>query len=407
MWRWAISGAIVWETHLLRELEMTTTLRVLLTSAALSALFAGGAMAQIKVGITVSQSGPAAALGIPQKNTVAQLPKEIAGQSVEYILLDDATDPTKAVANARKMIAENKIDILIGSSATPATVALVDVAAETKTPYCGMVPTKSVVFPMDEKRKWAFKAPQNDAILAEAIADHMIAAGIKSVGFLGYTDGYGQGWLDEVNEMFPKKGIKIVAVERFQRTDTSVTAQGLKIVSSNPDAVLIVASGTVAVMPQKTLKEQGYTKPIYQTAGISTMEFVRVGGKDVEGTIFPAGPVVAASLLPDSHPSKAVALAYIKQYEEINKSPFAGFGAHLADCATLMLGGVKAALAKGKPGTDEFRAALRDAVETSKEVVANHGVYNFTPTDHAGLDKRSRVLIRVEGGKWVLIPEVM
>ncbi len=384
---------------------MSPTIRLLMASVAACALNATAANAQINIGITVSQTGPAAALGIPQKNTVAQLPKEIAGQKIEYIVLDDATDPTKAVANARKMITENKIDVLIGSSATPATLALVDVAAETRTPYCGMVPTKAVVNPMDDKRRWAFKAPQDDAIMAEALADHMVANGIKSVGFIGYTDGYGQGWLDEVNQIFPKKGIKVVAIERFQRTDTSVTAQGLKIVSADPDAVLVVASGTVAVLPHKTLKEQGYKKPIYQTHGISTMEFVRVGGKDVEGTIFPAGPVVVANLLPDSHPTKAAGLAYIKDYEANNKTPFAGFGAHLSDCATLMLAGVKPALAKGKPGTPEFRAAIRDAVETSKEVVATHGVYSFSPTDHAGLDKRSRVLIKVEGGKWNLLPE--
>lgn len=384
---------------------MSSSMRILTAAAAACAIGATSATAQVNVGITVSQTGPAAALGIPQKNTVAQLPKEIAGQKITYTVLDDATDPTKAVANARKMITENKIDILIGSSATPATLALLDVAAETKTPYCGMVPTKALVAPMDDKRRWAFKAPQDDAIMAEALADHMVANGIKSVGFLGYTDGYGQGWLDEVNAIFPKKGIKVVATERFQRTDTSVTAQGLKIVSANPDAVLIVASGTVAVMPHKTLKEQGYTKPIYQTHGISTMEFVRVGGKDVEGTIFPAGPVVVANLLPDSHPSKKVGLAYIKDYEANNKSPFAGFGAHLADCATLMLAGVGPALSKGKPGTEAFRAAIRDAVETSKEVAATHGVFTFSPTNHAGLDKRSRVLIKVEGGKWVLLPD--
>lgn len=384
---------------------MSSSLRALMLGAAFCALGAAAASAQINVGITVSQTGPAAALGIPQRNTVPQLPKTIAGQSVTYTLLDDATDPTKAVANARKMIAENKIDVLIGSSATPATLALIDVAAETRTPYCGMVPTKSLVTPVDDKRRWVFKAPQNDAIMAEALADHMVANGVKTLAFLGYTDGYGQGWLDEVNQVMPKKGIKIVATERFQRTDTSVTAQGLKIISSNPDAVLIVASGTVAVMPHKTIKEQGFKKQIYQTHGISTMEFVRVGGKDVEGTIFPAGPVVIASLLPDSHPTKTAGLEYIKAYEANNKSPFAGFGAHLADCATLMLAGVQPALAKGKPGTAEFRAALRDAVETSKEVVATHGVYTFSPTDHAGLDKRSRVLIKVEGGKWVRLPD--
>ncbi len=384
---------------------MSSNIRALMTSAAALAVCTTTATAQINVGITVSQTGPAAALGIPQKNTVAQLPRQIGGQKIEYTVLDDGTDPTKAVANARKMIAENKIDILIGSSATPATLALVDVAAETRTPYCGMVPTKSLVSPVDDKRRWVFKAPQDDPIMAESLADHMVANGVKSVGFLGYTDGYGQGWLDAVNEVFAKKGIRIVATERFQRSDTSVTAQGLKIVSANPDAVLIVASGTVAVMPHKTLKEQGFKKQIYQTHGISTMEFVRVGGKDVEGTIFPAGPVVIASLLPDSHPSKKAGLAYIKDYEANNKTPFAGFGAHLADCATLMLAGVQPALAKGKPGTAEFRSAIRDAVETSKEVVGTHGVYSFSPTDHAGLDKRSRVLIKVDGGKWTLLPD--
>ena len=383
---------------------MKASLRLSVTAATFSMLACLPALAQINVGITVSQTGPAAALGIPQRNSVAQLPKEIAGQKVEYIVLDDATDPTKAVANARKMITENKIDILIGSSATPATLALVDVAAETTTPYCGMVPTGGVVRPMNEKRKWAFKAPQDDAIMAEALADHMVANGVKSVGFLGYTDGYGQGWLDEVQKIFPAKGIQITAIERFQRTDTSVTAQGLKIVSTNPDAVLIVASGTVAVMPHKTIREQGFTKQIYQTHGISTMEFVRVGGKDVDGTIFPAGPVVVADLLPDSHPSKAIGLTYIKDYEAINKSPFAGFGAHLFDCATIMLSGVKPALAKGKPGTTEFRTALRDAVETLKDVAATHGVYSFTPEDHAGLDKRARVLIKIVDGKWTLLP---
>jgi branched-chain amino acid transport system substrate-binding protein len=384
---------------------MSPRLSTFMLGAALSALGAASAQAQIHVGIVVSETGPAAALGIPQKNTVAQLPKEIAGQTVDYTVLDDATDPTKAVADARKLVAENNIDILIGSSATPATLALVDVAAETKTPYCAMVPTKAVVTPLDDKRRWAFKAPQDDDIMAAAVLDHMKANGVKTLAFLGYADGYGEGWLAAAKKAAAERGIDLVDVERFQRTDTSVNAQALKIVSANPDAVLIGASGTVAVMPQKALKELGYAKPIYQTHGVSTMEFVRVGGKDVDGTVFPAGPVVVASLLPDSHPSKAAGLAYIKAYEENNKSPFAGFGAHLSDCTSIMLGDVKAALEKGKPGTPEFRLALRDAVENTHELAAAHGVYNYSPTDHSGLDKRSRVLIKIVNGKWTLLPD--
>lgn len=382
---------------------MTSHRRVLVPAAALLAL-SGAAQAQVTVGVTISQTGPAAALGIPQKNSVAQLPKEIGGQTVTYVVLDDGTDPTKAVANARKMIAENKIDYLIGSSATPASAALVDVAAETKTPLCAMVPTKGLVDPVDDKRRWVFKAPQNDAIMAQALLDHMLAAGIKSVAFIGYTDGYGQGWLDEVQRLYPAKGVQVTAVERFQRTDTSVTAQALKILASNPDAVLVAASGTVAAMPHKTLREQGYAKPIYQTHGVSTMDFVRVGGKDVDGTVFPAGPVVVADLLPASHPSKAGSLDYIKTYEANNKTPFAGFGAHLVDCMTIASPGIAAAAAAGKPGTPEFRAALRDGIEKGREVVGLHGVYTFSPTDHAGLDVRSRVLIKIVDGKWTLLP---
>ena len=241
--------------------------------------------------------------------------------------------------------------------------------------------------------------------MAAAVFDHMKDAGVKTIAFIGYTDGYGEGWLTAAKDAAKARRIEIVDIERFQRTDTSVDAQALKILSSNPDAVLIAASGTVAVMPQKALKELGFAQPIYQTHGVSTMEFVRVGGKDVEGTVFPAGPVVVANLLPDNHPSKAVGLAYIKAYEENNKTSFAAFGAHLADCDAIMLGGVKAALEKGKPGTPEFRAALRDAVEQTHELAANHGVYNYSPTDHSGLDKRSRVLIKIVDGKWTLLPD--
>ena len=384
---------------------MSTIIRAAVAGAALCALHTGTSQAQVKIGITVSQTGPAAPLGTSQKNSVGQLPKEAGGQNIEYVVFDDATDPTKAVANAKKLITEEKVDYLIGSSASPAALALVDVAAENKIPLCAMTPDKGLVLPMDDKRKWVFKAPQNNTIMAEALADHMVKNGVKTVAFLGYSDAYGSGWLTAIEEVFPAKGIKTLAVERFARADTSVTGQALKILATQPDAVLIVASGTIAVMPHKTLKDQGYTKPIYQTHGISTMEFVRVGGKDVEGTIFPAGPVVAANQLSDANPIKKVALDYIKAYEEANKSPFAAFGAHLADCVTLGLAALPAALKSAKPGSPEFRAALRDGIEGAKDVVANHGVYTMSATDHAGLDKRSRVLIKVEGGAWKLIEE--
>ena len=373
--------------------------------AALCVLGGGAALADIRIGITVSATGSGAALGVPQKNSVAQMPTEMGGEKVQYIVLDDASDATKSVSNARKMISEDKIDVLIGSSLTPTSLPLVDVAAETKTPYIATVPTLRLVEPVDDKRRWVFKVVQNDFIMADVISEYMVKHGVKTVGFIGYNDAYGDGWWEQAEKAFGAKGIKLIARESFARADTSVTGQTLKLMAANPDAILVAASGTPAVLPQKTLRERGFKGPIYQTHGIATMEFVRVGGKDVDGTIFPAGPMVVAGQLPDSNPVKAGALSYEKSYEDMYKTSFAAFGGHMVDAAKIVAAAAPAALKVAKPGTPEFRAALRDSIESTKEIIITHGVINYSPTDHAGLDKRARVLIEIKDGAWKYLPE--
>ncbi|MGP1679438.1 MAG: ABC transporter substrate-binding protein [Burkholderiales bacterium] len=377
---------------------MSKSLRILLALSLAGA--ATAALADITVGVTLSTTGPVASLGIPEKNTVALMPTSIGGQKVNYIVLDDASDPTAASKNARKLVSEDKVDVIIGSSSTPTSTAVLEVAAESKTPQIALAPFA----PAADKAAWVFQMPQDFGIMAGAIVDHMVANGVKTVGFIGYSDGYGELWLRFMNKITAEKGVKMGAIERFNRTDTSVTGQILKIMSTNPDAVLVVGSGTPAAMPQATLVEHGYKGRIYQTHGVANKDFLRVGGKNVEGAVLPVGPILVAEQLPDSNASKKVALNYIKIYEAAYGADSRNsFGAHAWDAGLLLQHAIPEALKKAQPGTPEFRAALRTAMENVKEMPADHGVFSFSSSDHKGLDKRAVVMVRVENGTWKLL----
>jgi branched-chain amino acid transport system substrate-binding protein len=266
-----------------------------------------------------------------------------------------------------------------------------------------MSASSRIVEPVDAKKRWVFKTPQNDQQMAVVIVSHMISGGVKSVGFIGFADAYGEGWWNEFNKIAEARGLKIVANERFQRTDTSVTGQVLKIVSARPDAVLIAGSGTPAALPQKTLKERNYGGKIYQTHGVANNDFLRVCGKDCEGTLLPAGPVLVAEQLPADHPVKKSALAYVAAYEGAHgKGSTSTFGAHAWDAGVLLQAAVPVALKKAQPGTKEFRAALRDALEGVKNAAGAHGIFNMTPNDHLGLDQRAAVMVQITGGTWKL-----
>ena len=363
------------------------------------------AQADINVGVTLSATGPAASLGIPEKNTIALMPKTIAGEKINYIVLDDASDTTAAVSNTRKLISENKVDIILGSTTTPASLAMIDVAAEAQTPMISIAASARIVEPQDAKKRWVFKTPQNDIMMSLALAEHMANAGIKTVAFIGFSDAYGEGWFNEFSKAAELKKLRIVANERFARNDTSVTGQALKIMSAKPDAVLVAGSGTPAALPQKTLKERGYAGKMYQTHGVANADFLRVGGKDVEGTFLPSGPVLVAMQLPATHPVRKSAMVYVDAYEAAyGKGSVSTFGAHAWDAGLLMTAAIPQALKKAKPGTAEFRAALRDALEAVRDVPGAHGIFNMSATDHLGLDQRGRVMVKIENGAWKYQP---
>jgi branched-chain amino acid transport system substrate-binding protein len=377
--------------------------RHLLPALAAALVVAVPAHADINVGVTLSATGPAASLGIPEKNTFELLPTTIAGQKINWIVLDDASDTTKAVTNTKKLIGEDHVDVIIGSTITPNSLAMVDVVADAETPMISMAASGRIVDPANPKTKWVFKTPQSDALMADAIAVSMKANGVRTVGYIGFNDAYGDSWLAELKNSAKTAGLTVVAEEKYNRNDASVTGQVLKILAAKPDAVLIGASGTPAATPQKELVARGYKGKIYQTHGAGNADFLRVVGKDGNGTLLPIGPMLVFEQLPDSNPLKKSAGEYITKYEQkYGKGSRSTFGGHAWDAYVLLAHAVPTALQKAKPGTKEFRAALRDALEGEKEVVATHGVFTMTPQDHNGLDNRARTMIKIENGQWVL-----
>jgi branched-chain amino acid transport system substrate-binding protein len=371
-------------------------------AVALAAAFAAAAaQADLSIGVSISLTGPTSALGIPTKNGIALWPTSIAGEKLNVIVLDDATDPTKAVQNTRKFLTEDKVDLIVGSTATPVAAAMADVAAEGKTVQLMLSP---VNLPPG-KGEWSFRMPQSTAVMAIPIVEHWKKTGVKTYGVLGYSDAYGEAWLKDIAPLAEKAGIKQVAVERFARSDTAVTGQALKLVQANPDAILIVASGSGAAMPHKGLVERGYPKAkIYQTHGAATMDLIRVGGADVEGSFVSSGPAVVAEKLPDSNASKALGVKYKEEFEKANGKGSANqFGAHAYDVVLVLQKAVPIALKKAKPGTAEFRAALKDAFETMGRTPVSQGVLNWTATDHFGYTPETGVLLKVNNGDWQVV----
>src|ERR1700752_3296216 len=373
-------------------------------AAALAAVFAlpgSPALAQtneITIGISISTTGPPAALGIPERNALEFVPKEIAGIPLKVIVLDDGGDPTNATTNARRFVTESKADIIMGSSTTPPTIAMSNVANEAGIPHIGLAP-----FPMTPQRvKWSVDMPQPVPIMGKVLYEHMKKHNVKTVGYIGYSDSYGDLWFNDLKKQGVPRGLTVVDEERFARPDTSVTGQVLKLVAANPDAVLVGASGTAAALPQSELRDRGYKGLIYQTHGAASMDFIRIAGKAAEGVIMASGPVMDPEGQPDyalnKKPGLALDAAYEAKYGANSRSQFAG---HAYDAFEVLKRIIPVALKTAKPGTSEFREAIRQAFLSEREIAARQGVYNWTEKDRNGLDDRSRIILTVKDGKYV------
>jgi branched-chain amino acid transport system substrate-binding protein len=365
---------------------------------ALPMLPAWAQTSEITVGISLSTTGPAAALGIPERNALEFVPKEIGGVPLKVIVLDDGGDPTNATTNARRFVTETRADIIMGSSTTPPTIAVSNVANEAGIPHIGLAP-----FPVTpERTKWSVVMPQPVPIMGKVLYEHMKAHDVKTVGYIGYSDSYGDLWFNDFKTQGVPMGMTLVDEERFARPDTSVAGQVLKLVSANPDAVLVGASGTAAGLPQTALRERGYRGLIYQTHGAASMDFIRIAGPAAEGVIMASGPVMNPEGQPDGaltkKPGLALNTAYEAKYGANSRSQFAG---HSYDAFEILKRVIPTALKTAKPGTLEFREAIRQAFLSEREIAASQGVYNWTEKDRSGLDDRSRIILTVKDGRYV------
>lgn len=380
----------------MRKLHLSAAIAA--ATFALPALPADAQTNEITIGISITTTGPAAALGIPERNALEFVPKEIGGVPLKIIVLDDGGDPTNATTNARRFVTESRADIIMGSSTTPPTIAVSNVANEAGIPHFGLAP-----FPITPERvKWSVVMPQPVPIMGKVLYEHMKAHNVKTVGYIGYSDSYGDLWFNDFKTQGVPMGMTLVDEERFARPDTSVAGQALKLVAANPDAILVGASGTAAGLPQTTLRERGYKGLIYQTHGAASMDFIRIAGPAAEGVIMASGPVMNPEGQPDGaltkKPGLALNTAYEAKYGPNSRSQFAG---HSYDAFEVLKRVVPAALKTAKPGTPEFREAIRQALVSEREIAASQGVYNWTEKDRSGLDDRSRIILTVKDGKYV------
>jgi len=353
---------------------------------------------EITIGVTLSTTGPAAALGIPERNALDFVPKEIAGVPLKILVLDDGGDPTAATTNARRFVTESNADIVIGSSVVPSSLAVSSVANEAGVPHLSLAPMPFT----PAREKWSVDMPQPVTIMGKVMYDHMKAHGVKTVGYIGYSDSYGDLWSKDLKDQTAPMGMTIVDDERFARPDTSVLGQTLKLVAANPDAILVGAAGTGAGLPQSALRERGYKGLIYQTHGAVSMDFIRIAGPAAEAVLMASGPVMDPEGQPESaltkKPGLALVTAYEAKYGPESRSQFAG---HSYDAFEILKRVIPVALKAAKPGTPEFHEAIRQALLSEKEMAASQGVYNFTEKDRNGVDDRARILLTVQNGKYV------
>ena len=375
-------------------------MKAIIAALAVLAGLAGAAQAEITVGVSLGITGPGASLGVHYRNAYQLMPKTLGNEPVRYIILDDASDPTNAAKNARKLVSEDKVDVLMGSNGVPSAVQMAQVAAEAKVPM--IILTPAVLSP--QVLHWSFIVPQSTELMMGAIAQKLKAAGVKTVGYIGYTDTWGDLVYKAIESHAAAAGFKVVTNERYARADTSVTGQVLRIMSANPDAVVVGGSGTGGALPHVALVERGYKKGIYHNHGTVNAEFIKVGGKAVAGAVAVTGPLVVPEELPDAYPTKKVSLEFTKRYESTfgagTRNAFAGYA---YDGMLILDSAAPEALKKAKPGTEQFREAMRAALENVRNVVGTHGVYNMNPKNHNGLDERARVVVHVENGAWHLV----
>ena len=374
---------------------------------AASLVTGAAAQAEITVGFVTSQSGPGSSIGVLYDRGMkasVEYASSIGAEKIKLIQLDDGSDPSAATRNARKLVEENKVDLLIGTSTAASSSAMVPIANELKVPMIAISPIS--VAANDAGDRWAIVMPQPPTLMVKVVVDRMKRDGVKQFAYIGFSDAWGDLVYNGAQKPAEADGLKILTNERYARTDTSVTGQVLKMMATKPDAVLLGGAATQGALPPLALTERGYKGPLYGTPALLNTDFIRVGGKSVEGVQVSAGPVIVAEQLPDSHFSKKISMDFRAAYQKANGMPTSdGFSAYSFDAWLVFLDAAKRAMATGaKPVTPEFRVALKNAIFSTKDLVGTHAIYNYKPSDSYGVDERALVMVRLVNGQWKYEP---
>ncbi|TAJ58837.1 MAG: ABC transporter substrate-binding protein [Variovorax sp.] len=364
----------------------------------------------LRIGIVTAATGAASTIAAPANQAIDLYREQMAARKLpfklEFIQYDDASDPTKSVNLVRKLIQEDGAAMVVCCTTTPSSLAVAKVSEEGQTPTISMAASASVVEPPAEKR-YTFKTPVTDRLMIDHTLDYMRRQGVKSVAFLGLEDSYGEGGWIELKALAEKKGVRIVASERFARGDTNFTPQALKIAQSKPDAVYIHAIPPSAALVHEALKRVGFRGPIYHGAGAPTTAFVTIGKSAVEGAIVGATPITVYKELEPGNPLSRSIGEFVKAYDgKYGAGKAEIFATQGYDAIGLAVDTVRRYVASGKKGSlEQTRKDLRDELEQTREYAGSVGIFNFTPTDHVGLDKRTLFLVQVKDGRFQRIQE--
>lgn len=383
---------------------MKTTIQKIAGLSLALTLCAHANAADLKVGFVTSLSGPGSSIGIPYaKGIQAALAYkgEVSGRKIQLIQLDDASDPSTAARNARKLVDEEKVDVLIGTSGVPGSMAIAAVARESKTPMLAITPLNLA----GPDSAWTVTTAQPVSLMISAVVEAMKKSGIKTVGYIGFSDSWGDLVYEGLQKNAEPAGIQVLTNERYARADASVAGQVLKIVAARPEAVMTGGSGTPGALPYLALSERGFRGPIYGTHALINADFVRVAGSSAQGLLAPTGPVIVAEQLPNSHPSKKIAMDFRAAYQRVHNAPTSdAFSAYSFDAWIVLTNAAGRVAQKLEPGSVNYREALRDAVFSTKELAVTHGVLNYKQGNPYGADERARVIVKLDKGQWVLQP---
>lgn len=355
-----------------------------------------------KVGAVFSVTGRTSFLGEPEKKTAVMIAEAINkvgginGHPLELVVYDDESDETKAVLAVKRLLKKDKVPVIIGPSLSGNTLAVVKVMNDAKVPLVSCAASNKIVTPVVD-RHWIFKVPQSDTHAVEKIYDYLLKKGINKIAIMSVSTGFGASGREELLRLAPQVGIEILADERYGPKDTDITAQLTRIRGTDAQAIVNWSVGPTQVLAVKNWHDLGMTNmPFYQSHGFGSRKNITLAAGAAEGVFCPLGRVNIPDLVPADHPQKKVIEIYNEAYQAKYSEPLSSFGGHGWDALNLVIDALKAV------GPDS--AKIRDYIETRTNFIGQHGVFNFSPTDHNGLTKEAFEMVVVKDGDWALAP---